>query len=75
MGILRRLFTLSAVAVLAGLIGVGVLIAPVKGSDARAWLASLVDEHGPTVRQNMRKAGDAVGSAVDFVASRVDDQN
>ena len=74
MGILRRLFTLSAVALLAGLIGVGVgfLVAPANGSDTRAWLASLIDEHGPAVRQNMRKAGDSVSSAVDFVASKVD---
>jgi gas vesicle protein len=74
MGILRRFFTLSTVALLAGLIGVGVgvLVAPATGSDTRTWLASLVDEHGPTVRQNMRKAGDSVSSAIDFVASKVD---
>ena len=74
MGILRRFFTLSTVALLAGLIGVGVgvLVAPATGSDTRTWLSSLVDEHGPTVRQNMRKAGDSVSSAIDFVASKVD---
>ena len=74
MGILRRFFTLSTVALLAGLIGVGVgvLVAPATGSDTRTWLASVVDEHGPTVRQNMRKAGDSVSSAIDFVASKVD---
>lgn len=74
MGILRRLFTLSTVAFLAGLFGfgVGLLVAPAEGSDTRAWLASLVDEHGPAVRQNMRKAGDSVSSAIDFVASKVD---
>ena len=65
---------MSVVALLAGLVGVGIglLVAPATGSDTRAWLAEQVQEHGPTVKQNIQKAGDSVGDAAEFVAAQVD---
>ena len=61
-------------AFLAGLVGLGVglLVAPASGSDTRAWLAGKVEKHGPTVKQNIQKAGDSVGDAADFVAAQVE---
>ena len=74
MAFIRRLFTLTAFACLSGLIGLGVgfLFAPAKGSDTRAWVASLVNQHSPSVQEGMRKAGESVDTAVDYVASQVD---
>ena len=74
MFILRRLFTLAAVAIVAGLVGgiVGVLVAPARGSETRARLASLVDRHGPVVMESVRKGQDSVTDAVDYVKSRLD---
>jgi len=74
MTILRRLFGVSVVALLAGLVGVGVglLVAPAAGSDTRAWLAGKVQEHGPTVKENIQKAGGSVGDAAEFVAAQVE---
>jgi gas vesicle protein len=74
MAFLRRLFTLTTFACLSGLVGVGVgfLFAPAKGSDTRAWVASLVNQHSPSVQEGMRKAGESVDTAVDYVASQVD---
>ena len=74
MNLLRRLFGVSVVALLAGLVGVGVglLVAPASGSDTRAWLAGKVEKHGPTVKQNKQKAGSSVGDAAEFVAAQVE---
>jgi gas vesicle protein len=74
MNLLRRLFGVSIVALLAGLVGVGVglLVAPASGSDTRAWLAGKVEKHGPTVKQNIQKAGSSVGDAAEFVAAQVE---
>ncbi|MCS5687885.1 MAG: hypothetical protein NZ659_03800 [Acidimicrobiales bacterium] len=74
MNVLRRLFGMSVVALLAGLVGggIGLLVAPATGSDTRAWLAEKVQEHGPTVKQNIQNAGDSVGDAAEFVAAQVE---
>ena len=73
MFILRRLFTLAGTALLAGLLGfvAGLLVAPATGAETRAWLSSLVNQHGPAVMDNVRKGQHQVERAVDYVASRV----
>ena len=65
---------MSVIALLAGLagVGIGLLVAPATGSDTRAWLAGKGQEHGPTVKQNIQKAGNSVGDAADFVAAQVE---
>lgn len=75
MTFLKRLLTLSLFTLLAGLvgIGVGILVAPAKGSETRAVLHSLIDQHGPTVKQNMQEASNSMDSAIDYVVSHVDD--
>ncbi len=74
MNVLRRLFGMTVVALLAGLVGVGIglLVAPATGSDTRAWLAGKVQKHGPAVKQNIQKAGNSVGDAAEFVAAQVE---
>lgn len=73
MSILRRLITLSGVALLAGCAGivVGVLLAPAAGHETRAWVAGLIDTHGPTVMSHVRRGQDTVATAVDYVAAQV----
>lgn len=73
MSILRRLITLAGVALLAGGAGlvIGVLFAPAAGQETRAWVAGLIDTHGPTVMSHVRRGQDTVATAVDYVATQV----
>ena len=73
MSILRRLITLAGVALLAGGAGlvIGVLVAPAAGQETRAWVAGLIDTHGPTVMSHVRRGQDTVATAVDYVATQV----
>jgi len=74
MFILRHLFVLTGTALLSSLLGfvVGLMTAPATGAETRAWVASLVDKHGPAMMDNVRKGQHQVGRAVDYVAARVD---
>ncbi len=73
MSILRRLITLACVALLAGGAGIviGVLLAPATGQETRAWVAELIDTHGPTVMSHVRRGQDTVAAAVDYVSTHV----
>ena len=77
MSILRRLITLAGVSLLAGGAGIviGVLLAPAAGRETRAWVAGLIDTHGPTVMNHVRRGQDTVASAVDYVATQVGSQS